>query len=166
MTVEAFRNTSYLMSFFRHNADVDLSFEFQMPHTWDPRTSVRPHLHVVPMANGSGNVRITGHYHWAVPDTAIPVLASWTPFETTTAFVAGDQYQEKFIALGTFAPPAGASESAVLMLFVQRPGSSDGADTYSTNKDHGTAAANLGLLAADLHYQPHKAGTINEYGPV
>lgn len=166
MTYEAFRDTSYFMGFFRHNADVDLSFEYQMPHSWDPRTVVRPHLHVMPMANGSGNVRISGIYYWSLNSVAVPAAASWSSFTVDTAFVAADQYQHKLIAIGELSPPSGAQESDVLLLFVQRPAASDAADTYQTNKDHGTATANLGLLSADLHFQPIKRGTVTELGPV
>jgi len=166
LTTEKFRDTDLRMGFFRSNQDDELSFEYQMPHTWDPRDEVRPHLHVVPMANGSGNVRFTGHYYWARPNVAIPALASWTTFTVDTAFIAADQYQEKFIILPYTTAPTGTNESAVLLIALKRPGSSDAADTYDTAKDHGTVQANIGLLSADLHFRPVKLGTETEFGPV
>jgi hypothetical protein len=52
-----------------------------------------------------------------------------------------------------------------LLVEIARPGASDALDTYETAKDHGTAAANLGLLYVDVHFQPRKLGTETEKGP-
>jgi hypothetical protein len=166
LTYEAYRDTSLRLLFFRYNQDDELHFKFQLPHRWDPRRNVHPHMHVIPMANGAGNVRIDGWYYWNRSGVAIPAVASWTGFTVDTGFDAADQYIEQHIELGNISPPAGANESSILLMYVRRPGASDAADTYQTNKDHGTVQANLGILSTDLHYEPVKLGTQNEYGPV
>lgn len=164
--VEAYRDTPFLMSFLRHNQDNDISLELQTSHRWDPRRVLQPHLHIKPMANGAGNIRFTGYYSWSAPRFTTPALAGWTAFTVDVAAVAGDQYQMLFANIGNITAPAGVNESGILHVFVTRPGLSDAADTYSTNKDHGTGAANVGIIGIDAHYEPVKAGTETQFGPV
>ncbi len=70
----------------------------------------------------------------------------------------GEAYQQFIVSLGELTPPVWARESPILLIWVQRSGL-DGADTYTTSKDHGLAAANVGLLSADVHYRINKIGS-------
>jgi hypothetical protein len=52
------------------------------------------------------------------------------------------------------------------LLRMMRSGSASPRDTYTTSKPGtGTAAANMGLLSVDVHFQSTRAGSINEFGP-
>lgn len=164
LTYEAYRDTGFFMRFFRHNQDDNIFMSYQMPHSWNPTTAVHPHMHVVPMASGSGVVKMNYAYAWcSVNSGTLPAAVGWVSGSVTASYTPAHQYQQRVIDFGTLNPPAGASESIALVFKVERPGSSDAADTYSTNKDHQTTAANLGVLFFDLHYQQIKAGTPTQY---
>jgi len=161
LTWEAYRDTSYLVGFMRHDQLDEIHFAYQFPHRWN-RGQVRPHIHYVPMSNASGTFALIGEYAWAEYDTVIPAAASWTSFAVTQDLVAADQYKEQIISIAQITPPVGALESSILLIRVQRD--TAGADTYTTNKPApGTGAANIGLLSADTHYQVEKTGTEAEF---
>lgn len=164
LTYQAYRDTQFNMFFMRSDQDDALNFRYQMPHEWDPTTSVSAHLHVVPMANPAvaQNVLIQGSYVWTSVNGIIPAQSGWTSFERTMTVNPGGAYQQRIASIGTIAPPAGAVESEVLLIHFIRAGTNPG-DTYDTPKDHGTPAANLGLVSADLHYRKSKIGTLTPF---
>lgn len=165
LTYQEYRDTGFFMRFFRHNQDDKLFVTYQMPHEWN-HGAVTPHMHVVPMASGSGNVRMDFVYTWTHVGGALSGSAGWTTGSIDTTYTPADQYQQKIIALGTVTPPAASSiDSAIFVVKMERnaAGGDGGSDTYTTNKDHGTGAANLGLLSFDLHYQKEKAGSVSQY---
>jgi len=168
LTTEAFRDTPWELGCFRHDQDNTLHFAYQMSHKWDEITAVSPHLHLVPLADPAGadeNAIFKGQYTWwAIDDGPIPANASWTALSTATLVVpAGGVYKHRLLELGDISGPANPGRSSMLLMYIYRHGT-DGADTYDTNKDHGTAAANLGLLSADLHYMSRSMGGTTEYG--
>jgi hypothetical protein len=162
LTYEVYRDTLYKMYFFRFNQDDELNFRFQVQHDWDVGTSVKFHLHVVPMASTAGNVVISGYYFWAGVGDVIPAVVGWTPFNVIVPIAAADQYKHFIIPVVT-AVPTTQKGSSILNVYLTRPGATDANDTYDGNKVGGTPAANLGLLSADWHYQVNQAGTVNEY---
>jgi hypothetical protein len=164
LTFEAYRDTGFFTYFMRHNQDDTIYLTYQMPHSWDPSTSVRPHMHVIPMADPASTevVRVTGKYAWAQVGVELPADASWTSFTVDTNIATGDVHKKKIISLAVIAPPSNPKESNVLCLWVKRPGLSDAADTYSTGKGSGTAAANLCILSVDTHFQKQKLGSLTE----
>src|SRR3990172_8057356 len=127
LTVEAYRDTPFVMSFFRSNQDDSLSFVYQMSHAWQPGTVVRPHIHVIPMADPvvAQNVYIIGQYAWGSSTRVLPANASWTPFTITFAINPGDAFKVKVIdttnATG-ITPPADIEESDILCVYFQRNG--------------------------------------------
>lgn len=161
-TYEAFRDTPFKMYWFRHDQSDELHFRFQTRHSW-ARGELRFHLHLVPGADvaTAKNVRFAGQYAWAVYGQEIPANVSWTPFTANMAVLPGDVNTEKIAPIFTATPPAGATESSILLVFLYRD--SGAADTYTESKGYGTAAANLGILAADCHFQGNKDGTATEY---
>lgn len=74
----------------------------------------------------------------------------------------GDAFKPVMTNLTVVAPPAGASVSDFLLLYLRRPGSSDVEDTYSTNKATGTGAANVMLLGVDCHYHRDRSGLLQD----
>lgn len=159
LTYEAYRDTGFFMRFFRHNQNDNIFMTYQMSHQWDPTTGVTPHMHCFPMASGSGVVKFNYAYSWINVGSALPAAVGWVSGSVTESFDPSVQYLQKIVSFGTITP-SDQRESSILVFKVERPGSSDAADTYSTGKDHGTAAANLGVIFFDLHYQKIKAGTV------
>lgn len=164
LTYEGYRDTGFYMRFFRHNQDDAIFMRYQMPHGWDPTTSVAPHMHLIPMASGSGVVEFNYVYSWTRVNTGtLPAASGWISGSVSASYTPSDQYMQKILAFGMISPPSGAHESAVLVFKVERLGATNPNDTYQTGKDHGTAAANVGVLFFDLHYQKIKAGTVSQY---
>jgi hypothetical protein len=164
LTYEAYRDTGFFMRFFRDNQNDQIFMAYQMPHGWDPSTAVRPHMHYYPMASGSGVLVFEYAYSWTLVNNGpLGPGSSWTSGSVSASLTPADQYVQKIMSFGTLTPPSGAHESAVLVFKASRPGVSDPTDTYETSKDHGTAAANIGILYFDLHYQKEKAGTVTPF---
>jgi len=163
LTYEQYRDTGYFMHFFRHNQSDLIFMSYQMPHQWDTSTAVRPHLHYVPMATEPGNVRFDYTYVWTGYGDELSGSVGWTSGSIDTAVASSDKYRQSVISFGTLSPPAGAGASAILIMKVERDRAGI-QDTYSGSKDHGTAAANVGVLFFDLHYRRGRPGTVNEWG--
>ena len=164
LTYEAFRDTPYLMYFMRHDQDDSLHFRFQFPHRWKRGTDVKLHVHILPCADPASNqdIYFDGYYAWSTVDgTTVPANASWTGFNATEVVANGDIYKQKIVNLASITPPSGAKESAFLLVYLRRKGTS-ASDTYTTNKGGGTPAANVGLLGVDVHFQVNKIGTVTE----
>ncbi len=163
LTYEAYRDTGFFMKFFRHNQDDNIFLTFQMSHQWDTTTSIRPHMHFFPMSSGSGNVLFNYAYAWTCVGGALSSSSGWTSGSITFAADPSMQYNQKIASFGTIAPLANSKESNILVFKVERSGT-DPSDTYVANKDHGTAAANVGIMFFDAHYQKIKAGSVIEFG--
>lgn len=168
LTTEAYRDTSFRMSFFRSGQVDNLSFVYQFPHSWQPGTLIRPHLHVVPMVNPAvvQNVLIEGQWAWGSELLALGANATWTTFSALVPIGTTDAFKVKVIDLTAglgIQPPAGIVESDLFLIYVQRTGNNV-ADTYNTGKTGGTALANLGLLSVDVHIQAQKNGSPVEFG--
>lgn len=164
-TYEAYRDAPWKCYFFRHDQADEMHFAIQMTHAWDPTTDVRFHLHIIPMVNPPTVplvFAVTGYYSWAGFGVATPAAASWIPFSATSTIGLADAFKEAFCHCFTATAP-GSLESSVLLIYLKRD--VGGADTYTTNKAGGagqTAAANVAILAADVHYQKNKDGTYTE----
>jgi hypothetical protein len=162
LVTEVYRDTNYLMSFFSHSVDKEINIELQMPHTKKLGDAIDFHLHLVPMANGSGTVRFTWEYVWFNIGSEIPAATSWTSGSTEIALVAADQYKHRLHdILTSVAAPTGEGYSSIFLMRLIREGTHAN-DDYTTGKDHGTAAANLGLVSVDAHIRHDRFGSINE----
>lgn len=162
LTYEAYRDTPFMMYFFRHNQNDSLSLRFQFPHGVDKTAPVVPHLHVIPMSapGAAQDVRIVGQYAWAPFNVVCPANVGWTAFgPLLVPYAAADQFKEVYIDLATVAVPAGFRGSDILFVYVQRNGTNPG-DTYATGKVGGTAAANLALASLDVHYRKATQGSV------
>jgi hypothetical protein len=157
-TEENYRDTSFPIQFLKHNLDATITGVLQMDHCWELDTEIQFHVHLLPMANGAGDVYWTYSYYFVPLGGNLPAAASWTSSTTTTALVAGDQYDHITSNIFTFTPSGGTASSMLLFTLVRE--STNILDTYATNKDHGTAQANLGLLYVDAHHRVDKPGTL------
>lgn len=162
LTYEAFRDTGFFMRFFRHNQDDNIFMTYQLPHQWNPSTSVSIHAHIIPMASGSGDAKFNFAYSWINVGESFPAASGWISGSVSASLTPAHQYKQSIVSFGSIAP-TNQRESSILIFKAERPGSSDVSDTYATNKDHGTGAANIGILSFDMHYQKSKAGTISPF---
>jgi hypothetical protein len=160
LTTEAYRDTGHMLAFVRHDQNNSMHVVLEMSHHW-AQTDVLLHLHVIPMAAGSGNVIYGGRYFFGSITDVTPAASGWTTIAKTDPLVSGDQYKGRMVSLATCAPPAAVSHSSILSAHIYRDGLSL-SDTYTTSKDHGTAAANLAIVAVDVHYQRLLAGSVEE----
>lgn len=137
-----------------------VTFYCQMPHNWDGRSKVRPHIHYVPLAAPASNkvVLWEWRYAWSLLDEEIPTDASWTTGTAQTTILTTDAFKQKIQAMGDIAPPAGAGPSAFLMVYLSRNGAS-ATDTYTDG-----GVSNLGVLGMDTHYQYSRHGSLDELG--
>jgi hypothetical protein len=151
LTVEEYRDTPQLKGFVRHDRDNELHLDYQMPHEW-AGTAVNLHVHLIPMANGSGDAYFSGQYVVGGNGDELPANASWTPISAAITLTAAEQYKKQYRGIATLAAPASPGASDVYSVYLQREGLNV-ADTYTTNKDHGTGAANVCIESVDIHYQ-------------
>ena len=166
LTYEAFRDTPWKLYCARHDQNDELNFRFQIDHTWRYDLPVVPHLHILPLADPVAPqvAYFDAYYAWSRPEyaaQAVPAVSGWTWVKIPVTIDPGDVYKQKFVSLGTVAPPSWVRESSILLVFVRRLGTSP-SDTYTTGKDHGLASANIGLLSADVHFRRNKTGTLTE----
>jgi hypothetical protein len=164
LTYETYRDTGFPMKFFRDNQNDKIFMLYQMSHGWN-HASVRPHMHWIAMGSGSGNVIFEYQYSWAAAmEGIVPAASGWVSGSVTASLTPDDQYRAQVVDFGEVPGlPESSGSSALLFFAVSRPASSNPGDTYDVNKDHGTAAANVGILFFDLHYQRDSAGTVSEY---
>lgn len=168
LSYDTFRNTPWRVYCMRHDINPEMHFVYQMDHSWRYDLPVFPHLHVLPLADpaSSEDAYFEYSYVWTRPNYAsnpIPVLSGWTSSTLTITVDPGDVFVQKIVSLGEVTPPSWARESSVFILYIKRAGT-NGNDTYDTNKGFGSvAAANLGLLSADIHFRKDKVGTITQF---
>lgn len=165
LTYEGFRDVGFNMRFFRHNQNDNIFMTYQMPHCWNVSSSIYPHMHFVPMANGNGVAIFDYVYTWQDVGDLIPASSGWISGSISCSLSSSDQYTHMVRHFGPISPASSSfpRESSILFFKVERPGASNSSDTYQTGKDHGTAAANLGILFFDLHYQKNRAGTTSQF---
>lgn len=163
-TVEAYRDTGFRMAFLRHNQDDEIHMEFQLDHGFIPESDIELHMHAIPMANVSGNVYFEYHYFWGKIGQVVPALSGWESGNITVPVLGTDQYVEKYYDLLDISNTNDSNESSILRVYLSRLGT-DALDTYDTNKDHGTGAANFGIDYFDLHIPVYKLGTDNAEPP-
>lgn len=172
LTVEAYRDTTFLLPFFRHDQNDELFFVFQFSHRKKLGSALASiHIHCVPMVDPSvspQNVYFQYKYTWQKPGDLFPADASWTAGFSTLSVATGDAFKHVYHNLVTnIAAPASETYSSIMLCMVQRLGT-DANDTYNTDKatPPGTAAANLGLLYVDCHYQTERRGSLLETSDV
>lgn len=166
LTYDPLRDTPWRLFCMRHDQDDELSFRFQIDHTWRWDLPVVPHLHILPLADPVAPqvAYFDAYYVWSRPEYAaqpVPAFSGWTWVKIPVTINPGEVYQQKLVSIGSVTPPAWVRESSILLLFIRRLGTNP-LDTYTTGKDHGLASANVGLLSADVHFRKNKIGTLAE----
>lgn len=157
--------SNFPMFFMRHDQDDVVFQRYQIDHDWNPATSIKLHVHCIPMVAPTAPSR---DVYWAVKyvfvpiNVEVPINAGWSAlvYSTLTLYPA-DAFLHKIHTLATIAPPGSVTPSSYLLVAISRFGT-DGNDTYTDSKVGGTAAANLAILDFDVHYQVKAPGTITE----
>ena len=90
LTFAAFRDTPFKLASFRDAQSDELHMTYQLPHGWEPGTTLRPHIHVIPLDAAAGTVRFTGYYGWALYGQECPAVVGWTPFTVDHAILASE----------------------------------------------------------------------------
>lgn len=153
LTFAAFRDTPFKFASFRDAQNDELHMTYQMPHSWEPGTEVRPHIHVIPLAAANGTVVLEGQYVWVPSFGEAAANAGWTTFRVEHDILAAEANVLDIISLFQSTAPATVSESGILLVYVKRSGG-DGADDY---------AGDLAVVSIDCHFQRAKMGTIPEF---
>lgn len=130
-------------------AEEEVLFAVQIPHSYEPGTELRPHVHWSPGASEH-----TGTCRWALEYT----IASYgKAFPVTKTIIMDDAgggvaYAHQ-IADGADIPGTDIKESAMLICRLYRD-ATNAADTFD---------ADAFLLEFDLHFKQNKLGTYPEY---
>lgn len=159
LTAVSYRDTAAKVAAMSSTGTDAITFFAQMPHGWKTTTSVKPHIHWVPLVTPAAGrvVRFTGLYAWSDPGGVLPANASWTTFTVDVDVAVGDEFKQKMTGIATVAPGAAASPSSTLVVHLVR----DGASATDTYTDGGPS--NVGLLSVDVHYQSSTFGTVGEF---
>lgn len=147
-------NTTYGWLEFAHNADAFVFAYFQLPHHWNPGTTLKPHVHWMKTTSATGEVEWQLDYKWVNIGEVLDT--SWTTLSDMTPNISDENtaYHHAITGLGSMSGE-GHQISDMLICKLTRLGSS-----YS-GSNHYTAAA--ALLEFDIHYQIDGWGSRQEY---
>lgn len=151
-TTEAYRDTGYIMNFLRHDQDDYFQIKLQFNHQRKLQSLLDDiHLHLIPMANGTGNVYLQIQYFWSNPGEVIPATTGWTTTYKTIPIAPTDLYMHALVGLLTnVTPPNNEKASSILLVKITRLWTNI-LDTYTANKDHWSPAANIAVMYLDAH---------------
>ncbi len=151
----ATRETAVGLLSFSGTVDNFIAGVAQMPHSWRAGTSIRPHVHLVPINAASGvNTRWKFEYNRANNNENFEnAFDSWTELDTIT--VANPNNAQALLLPSGFGDldMTGFRESCIILWRLSRLAASDAADDD-------TGAWYLGEF--DIHYRVGKPGTIHE----
>lgn len=162
LTLRQYRGGIARVRCLSYNTAQPVTYTFQMRHKWVRRTRVFPHIHLIPLANGSGVLAYTVQYEWSGQGQELP--ATWVSASVRRAVTAADRYREQIFDLveGGVQPPEWAGPSSTLWVVFQVDTTNT---TYSTLD--GSSAANVALVDVDAHCMSSaRLGTVNPYGDV
>lgn len=149
-------NTTFGWLEFAHNADNEVFFQFQIPHSWAEGTPMVPHVHWCKTTAATGEVEWQLEYRECkIGDT---LDGTWTTLSAMTPEVDDEdtQYQHALTVLGTIETDIPSWDiSDFLICKLTRLGSS-----YS-GADHYTAAA--ALLGFDIHIEKNSIGSAQPF---
>lgn len=153
---EVFLGTTYLDCFKASGTDA-LYFVVQLPHSWKEGTTIYPHIHWIPQANGATNANDVVwelEYTWANNGETFPGTTKITGSTITPALSGNLVAKTHYITpLGSGITADGKKISSMLVCRIARLGD-NGSDTFT-----GTA----GVLEIDFHHQVDTFGSREEY---
>jgi hypothetical protein len=125
----------------------EVSFLFQLPHSYKEGSDIYPHVHWVGEDNTSANVKWGLEYSWANVGVAFPT--------TTTIYVIDANADTDVHNMASFAAITGTGKTVSSMLICRLFRNSSSADDTYTGKS-------AYLLEFDLHYQIDTLGSRTE----
>lgn len=141
---------------FDGSVEEELYFMVQIPHSWKQQTALHPHVHWLPVADGSAGEKVSWGLEYTVAafgevfgNTSIIYGNTTVPDET---LVANTHY---ITNLGSISMSGVTSVSAMLICRIFRDTTSDG-----LTDDYGDDAA---LLEIDFHYEINNMGSRSEF---
>jgi hypothetical protein len=123
---------------FRNNAAVEaMSFTVQLPHNWKEGTTIYPHIHWIPRANGTGNIQWNLDYTW------VNIDGTFSATTTISGITDGPFTKDNHVLtnIGTGIVGTGKTYSSILICRIWRD-SNLGTDTYAND---------AGGLSMDFH---------------
>lgn len=153
---EAFMGTTFLDCFKASGTDA-LYFVVQLPHSWKEGTTIYPHIHWIPQANGAASANGVVwelEYTWANNGETFPTTTKLAASTISPALSGNLVAKTHYITpLGAGITATGKKISSMLVCRIARLGD-DGSDTFT-----GTS----GVLEIDFHYQLDTFGSREEY---
>jgi hypothetical protein len=156
LTYSNFRDTPYKMLSFVKNQSDELHVAYQLPHSWDPGTECKFHIHATPLVSPAAGetVQFSGYYVWVGTESIIPELSGWTAFSSTWEIADEcEAFCLDVVPLFSSTPPATLLESSILLVYIKR----------DVTNPHDSYGHPIGMVSMDLHIQRNKMGTLNEY---
>lgn len=115
---------------FRNNAAVEaMSFTLQLPHNWKDGTTIYPHIHWIPRATATGNIKWNLDYTWANLNTGTFSGITTISGINTGPFTIN---QHLLADIGTGINGTGMTYSSVLICRIWRDSSAT-EDTYNAD---------------------------------
>lgn len=115
---------------FRNNAAVEeMSFTLQLPHNWKDGTTIYPHIHWIPRATATGNIKWNLDYTWANLNTGTFSAITTISGINTGPFTIN---QHLLADIGTGINGTGMTYSSVLICRIWRYSSAT-EDTYNAD---------------------------------
>ena len=143
-----FRDTLYLDSF-SASATNTVFFTIQLPHSYDPGTSLHLHVHWnTGNSTNTGNVLWRENCAWCEIDAACGATATQDILQAGS----GTAYAHQLAEFATPLSGTGHHQSSILVCDVSRVGG-DGSDTFS---------AVSWLMSVDVHYEKKTLGSPTE----
>jgi hypothetical protein len=133
---------------FSASADNIIAIAAQLPHSWEPGSTIEPHLHWTPTASGTGNV--VWKLQYKVSNIGETFPPSYTE-DTIIAPVSGINYHQ--ISGFDGIDMTDKRISCMILLLLSRVGTSED-DSY---------ASTVKLNEFDIHYKINSIGSRQEY---
>jgi len=145
---------SYL---FDAGSEEELYFTCQLPHNWKRETSLHPHVHWFPTANGSAGQKVCWGLEYSVQKIGSVfgvsvIIYGDDVYHVIDPLIAKTHYLTSLTAISMVGIDS-VSSMLVCRLFRDATGTG-GTDTY---------AADVALLEIDFHYEIDSLGSKDEY---
>jgi hypothetical protein len=170
ITYEPWRDVAGSISaYLRHDRDVYLSYNFELPHAWDQLSNLMLHMHYAPCATPPPSTDLVAYfllkYCYTKNGDEIPADTGWTStnISVTIPFSGADLFKYKYKALATIAPPATPGAGLWLKVLLARLGTNL-SDTFKTSKTLNTSQANFAIGNCGIHYRLKRGGTPTDLG--
>lgn len=142
---------------FDKTTEEELYFVVQLPHGWKYETSLHPHVHWFPVANGSAGQKVSWGLEYTICSLGsifgnTTIIYADTPYNGPTSLVANTHYLTEFPAI-SMTGIVSVSSMVLCRIFRDATGVG-GTDDYDND---------AALIEIDFHYESDRIGSDNEY---